>query len=508
MASDKFTLPEGFMLGTGSSAYQIEGAWNADNKAPSIWDHYFHTKNFLVSNPGSFLTKPQKKKFPIYHKGTDLHALDAIRGYSFVNGDIACDSYNKLDEDIKNLVELGVNTYRFSISWPRVLPFGDDRTINNLGVQYYQKLIKKLKDNKITPVVTIYHWDLPVCLQELGGWANPKIIEYFANYSDFLFKTFGADVKLWTTINEPRLVAFAYGNEGMAPSVGETFNGIAEYMVIRNLLLAHAKAYRLYEKHYAQSQKGEISICVDTAAYFPKNPELEADKEAVDKAFNFMLGVFTQPLVDGTFPKSLLDSIAKTNKQEKITKHINRIVEFTEEEKTELKNSYDFIAFNYYDSFKVQAMTEAEYKEEGAVLNKDLGVILSPNSDNIKETFDGFTQVVKWLVDNVKNPKLFIAENGIAEKANEDSSALKIEYHHGILTELDKALKEGVVITGYCVWSFMDSLEWTSGYFSKLFGIYAVDFNDPKRTRSKKKSFDFFETLFKEKKLLAIESKK
>ncbi|XP_025206928.1 lactase-phlorizin hydrolase-like [Melanaphis sacchari] len=504
MASEEVVqFPDDFLIGTGSAAYQIEGGWDSDNKSPSIWDQYFHSKNIIVSNP-SVVTLGPKKKCSNFHKGTDIHSEDPSRGFSIVNGDIACDSYNKLDEDIMNLVELGVNTYRFSISWPRVLPYADDRKVNAAGVEYYQSLIQNLLDNNITPVVTMYHWDLPNCLQDLGGWSNPNIIEYFVNYASFIFRTFGSQVKIWTTINEPRFVALAYGNENIAPSVGESFNGIADYMAIRNVLLAHAAAYKLYKSKYFAEQQGEISLCLDTMAYFPKNPDLEDDLIAVKKSYDFNIGIFTQPLKNGTFPQSVLDGIATTDEYENIS--LKRIVEFNEKEKEILIGSYDFIAFNYYESFLVTTMTEKDYLNETYLLNRDLGVVSTPNSNNMEDSFRGFTDVINWFVEHLDNPKLFVAENGIFEKPNEDESEKKIKYHHGILTELYKALKKGVAIKGYCVWSFMDSLEWTSGYFVKLFGIYAVDFNHPNRPRAKKSSFEFFQTLFKTKTLPSIKS--
>jgi len=504
MASEELIqLPEDFLIGAGSGAYQIEGGWNADYKAPSIWDQYFHDKQIIVSNPAAIKLKP-RKKCSHFHKGTDVLAEDPARAFSIVNGDVACDSYYKLDEDIKNLVELGVNTYRFSISWPRVLPTVDDRNVNQAGVEYYKTLIEKLIDNNITPMVTMYHWDLPNSLQNLGGWVNPYIIEYFVNYADFLFRTFGSQVKLWSTINEPRYVAMAYGNEGIAPSVGESFNGIADYMAIRNVLLAHAAVYRMYKKKYFAEQQGEISLCLDTTAYFPLNPDLQEDQDAVSKSFDFSLGIFIQPLKNGTFPQSLLDAVAESDKHIKMS--VKRIVEFSEEEKKVLIGAYDFIAFNYYDSFKVRPMVQSEYEKETYLLNKDLGVKCSPNYDNMEDTFKGFTQVVDWIVEQLGNPKLFVSENGISEKPNVDESEKKIKYHRGILTEIDKALKKGVVIKGYCIWSFMDSLEWTSGYFTKLFGIYSVDFNDPDRPRSKKPSFEFFQKLFTTKSFAPIKS--
>ncbi|KAL4121990.1 hypothetical protein QTP88_014405 [Uroleucon formosanum] len=477
-------FPKNFLIGTGSSAYQIEGGWDQDDKSASIWDHYFHTKKIVVSNPTA-------------------KDNDSVCSCSIVSGDVACNSYNKLEEDINNLIELGVNTYRFSISWPRVLPNGDDRLVNEAGVNYYKSLIEKLLENKITPLVTMYHWDLPNILQDLGGWSNPNIGEYFKNYANFLFKTFGSQIKLWTTFNEPRLVAMAYGVDTIAPIINSSFNGIADYMVIRNILLAHAAVYKLYKTKYFAEQQGEISICLDTAGYFPLNPDSAVDKECSSKLLDFSLGVFIQPLKDGTFPQSMIDAIAKTDEKEKIK--ISRICEFSEEEKKDIKESYDFIAFNYYEACKVRPMTDNEYNQENYLINKDMSAVMIPVELN--DTFRGFTQVVDWLVKNLSKPKLFVTENGIYELPGKDESEKKINYHRGILTELSKALDNGVDIRGYLVWSFMDSLEWSSGYFKKLFGIYKVDFNDSDRPRTKKGSFKFFQTLFSTKALPPVESK-
>ncbi|XP_029347742.1 lactase-phlorizin hydrolase-like [Acyrthosiphon pisum] len=346
----------------------------------------------------------------------------------------------------------------------------DDPILNkypDVDLRVFEKCVFKLNHQ-----VTMYHWDLPNILQDLGGWSNPNIVGYFENYANFLFKTFGSQVKLWTTINEPRFVAIAYGDETFAPNIGEVFNGIADYMAIRNALLSHAAAYKLYRKKYFAEQQGEISLCFDTAAYFPVNPDSPEDNECVSKAFDFSLGVFTQPLKNGTFPQSLLDQVARTDKHENIS--LKRIVEFTESEKQDLIRSYDFIAFNYYDSYNVRPMTEDEFKAEKYLLNKDLGVKLSSNADNMDD------DLLTWLNETQMWTKV----------------KKKIKYHRGILTEIHKALNKGVVIKGYCVWSFMDSLEWTSGYFKKLFGIYSVDFNDPERPRTKKPSFEFFRKVF------------
>ncbi|XP_025409579.1 myrosinase 1-like [Sipha flava] len=499
MASkESIKFPNTILLGTASGAYQVEGGWNDDGKSPNIWDDHFHNKN--IKRETHLISKPKGNKHPVFF-GANFSGKNHDHETYIVNGDIACDSYHKVDEDVKNLVELGVDFYRFSISWARVLPVGDDRLPNEKGIEYYKTLIDKLVENNIQPVVTMYHWDLPSYIQDFGGWANPNIVTYFSNYVNFLYKTYGDKVKMWTTINEPRFVIKAYGDEQVAPALGSQFSGIVDYMALRNVLLAHAAAYRIYEKSYKEQQKGEISLCLDTTAFIPHDPELEEHQEAVRKAYDFNLGIFTQPLISGEFPKRVIDSINEVNARENI--NIERLIPFTEEEKKDIIGSYDFICINYYFSYILRPMNEDEYS--GTELQKkDTGLVGAMNEDNFSDTYKGFTQVIDWFVEHCNNPKIFITENGRYEGPNKDESELKIRYHRGILTELDKALKNGVNIIGYGVWSFMDSLEWSFGYFEKRYGILSVDFNDKDRPRSKKPSYDFFEKLFKERTVEAL----
>ncbi|XP_025409578.1 lactase-phlorizin hydrolase-like [Sipha flava] len=489
-----------FLLGTASSAYQIEGGWDADGKSPNIWDDYFHNKITKLEKPLITRTAGNKKSAVF---GTNFADKNSSKPTYIVNGDIACDSYHKVDEDVKNLVKLGVDFYRFSISWARVLPQGDDRSPNVKGIEYYKTLIDKLVENNIQPVVVMYHWDLPSYIQAFGGWANPNIVTYFENYANFLYKTYGDKVKWWTTINEPRFIVQAYSmDEGKAPALGSQFSGITDYMAVRNIVLSHAAAYRIYEKFYKKKQKGEVSICLDTTAYLPEDPNNKDHQEAVKKAYDYNLGIFTQPLINGEFPKRVTDAIKKVNEREKI--NIERLIPFTEEEKKIIKGSFDFICFNYYFSMILKPMDEELYNNTTELQKKDIGLAGILNEDSFSDTYRGFTQVINWFVQNCNNPKLFITENGRYEGPDKDDSELKKIYHRGILTELDKALKNGVNIIGYGVWSFMDSLEWEIGYYQKFYGIYGVDYSKKDKPRFEKNSFNFFLTLFKERRVDAL----
>lgn len=193
------------------------------DKTESIWDHFTHTKREL------------------------------IRGGR--TGDVACDSYNLYMRDIEMLKELGVDFYRFSISWTRLLPTGFTNYVSQDGLNYYNNLINALIENNIEPVITLYHWDLPQKFQEMGGWTNPLMIQYFEDYARFVFRTFGYRVKVWITFNEPKVFCvLGYGADMLAPAMNYT--GIAEYQCVKNVLLAHATVYHMYKREFAQRQQG------------------------------------------------------------------------------------------------------------------------------------------------------------------------------------------------------------------------------------------------------------
>ncbi|KAF6211407.1 hypothetical protein GE061_011919, partial [Apolygus lucorum] len=229
-------FPDGFLFGTGTSAHQVEGAWNTDGKGESIWDKIVHDRPEKVADR--------------------------------TNADVACDSYHLYKEDVKIIKELGFDFYRFSISWPRVLPTGEAHIINVLGVKYYNNLIDELLKNNIQPMVTMYHWDLPQRLQDLGGWLNPMITDFFREYARLLFKLFGDRVKLWNTINEPEMIAIGYGNATMAPCI--KLFGYGEYLAAHHMLIAHAKAYRVYDEEFRPTQQGRVTIALNSMYHFPK----------------------------------------------------------------------------------------------------------------------------------------------------------------------------------------------------------------------------------------------
>lgn len=197
------------------------------------------------------------------------------------SGDIAADSYHLYKRDVQMAKELGLNFYRFSVSWSRVLPTGFSNKINQAGINYYNNLIDEMLENGITPFLTLYHWELPHDLQKLGGWTNPIIVDYFVNYAKVVFDAFGDRVKFWITINEPKQICYeGYGSADKAPLLNMT--GIAEYLCAKNILLAHAKAYRLYDEQYRSKQNGVIGISISCSWYEPATDSVEDQQAAVD----------------------------------------------------------------------------------------------------------------------------------------------------------------------------------------------------------------------------------
>lgn len=207
--------------------------------------------------------------------------------YKHDNGDVACDSYHKYMEDVEMLKYLEVNHYRFSLSWSRILPTGLVNKINQPGVNYYKNLIAALKHEGIEPFVTLYHWDLPQPLLDLGGWPSPLLVDYFADYARLAFELFGDDVKYWMTFNEPHQTCQSGYGYGINPP-GYISNGVGNYLCAHTILKAHAKAYHIYDEEFRAKQNGRVSIVVDAYWYEPAS-DSDQDKEAAERALQFQV---------------------------------------------------------------------------------------------------------------------------------------------------------------------------------------------------------------------------
>ncbi|XP_068893491.1 myrosinase 1-like [Tenebrio molitor] len=455
------TFPVNFKFGAASASYQVEGGWNVDGKSENIWDHICHEKPTYVANQD--------------------------------NGDIACDSYHKYKEDVAMLKDLGVDFYRFSISWSRVIPGGvAGSPVNQLGLDYYRNLVQELVDNGIEPMVTMFHWDLPEALQELGGWPNPELEDHFVYYARTLYKELGDLVKHWMTFNEPKQTCLGgYGDGDKAP--GYTSSGVADYQCTHILLKTHAKAYHIYDEEFRAEQQGSVGIVIDTAWFEPASGSDE-DKEAAERGLQFTFGWFANPVINGNYPQVMIDRIDERSAGQGF--EISRLPKFTDEEIEYIKGTHDFVALNFYTATYAQWLEEADINDLGYY--SDLNILQFPD-DAWEETVTswfrvvpwGIRKAVNWISKTYDNPEIFITENGYPDAGGLEDDR-RINYHKEYLSNLLEAiLDDGVNVTRYTVWSLMDNFEWTSGYNDKL-GLYSVDFEDPDRPRTPKASAAYY----------------
>ncbi|XP_050512611.1 myrosinase 1-like [Diabrotica virgifera virgifera] len=457
-------FPPKFMFGTATAAYQIEGGWNEDGKGENNWDHLSHS-------PLS----------PIY----DHHT-----------GDVACDSYHKYKEDVQLLKHLGVNHYRFSISWSRILPSGFDNKINPLGIQYYKNLIKELKDNGIEPLVTMHHWDTPQPLENIGGWTNEKIVDMFADYARILYENFGDDIKYWTTFNEPKQTCQqGYGSGLRAPAIKS--HGIGEYLCTHNLLKAHAKAWHMYDDEYRQKQHGFVGITLDSM-WMELDTDSELDKAAAERAIQFTFGWFANPIIKGDYPWQMKQFIARRSLAQGFSE--SRLPEFTAEEIKYIKGTIDYLGVNQYTAGLVRHVedknrTKISWEADQETYNYQPEHWEKTAANWLKSVPWSMRKLVNWISKTYGNIPQFITENGYADNGTTLEDDRRIHYYQETLSNLRDAMDDGANVIGYTAWSLMDNFEWYQGY-KERFGLYYVDFTSPERTRTPKKSVAYIKHVF------------
>lgn len=438
-------FPKDFVWGTATSSYQIEGAHDIDGKGPSIWD--------------SFCTIPSRIK-------------------NADHGNLAIDHYHKYKEDVALMKSLGFPAYRFSISWPRILPTGTGK-INEKGIDFYSRLIDELLENGISPWITLYHWDLPLALQmEKDGWLNPDIADYFADYAEVCYKSWGDRVKNWITLNEPWVISIlGYGKGVFAP--GRTSND-EPYIAGHHLMRAHAKAVAVYREKFA-SQGGKIGITnnCDWREPFTDSPE---DKDAAERALQFFLAWFADPVYKGDYPDVMRERLG------------DRLPEFTAEEKKMLLGSSDFFGLNHYTT--MYASHAKDGLDQVAVfgnggISEDQEVNLHVDKAWEFTTMNwgvvpwGCRKLLEWIDARYDSPDIYITENGFAQddqlvdgKVDDQN---RRRYYQEYLKACEEAIENGVRLKGYFAWSLFDNFEWASGYKPR-FGITYVDYNTLERT--------------------------
>lgn len=416
-------FPKGFIFGTATASYQIEGG--IEDKSPSIWDEFSHT-------PGKT-------------KNGD-------------NGDVACDHYNRYEEDVEIMKNIGVDAYRFSISWPRVMT--DGIKPDEKGIDFYQKLVDKLLENNITPFITLYHWDLPLYLyKEKNGWLNPDIANYFQDYAALMFNKLGDRVKHWITLNEPWCSAF------LGYFVGEHAPGHRNFQesfyVAHNLLRSHGKAVIAFRDIV---KDGEIGITNVVTKVEPLSND-EKDVQAAKLVDQYINGWYHDPIIYGKYPKEAVISLK------------NMKLDIPENDFDIISQKIDFFGVNYY-SRQVIAYDENQslkFKHvEGPLPKTEMGWEIYP-----KGLYDKLIEF-----NNKYNLPLYITENGMAGPDKLENGQVHDNYRINYIKDHFKsaldAIKDGVDLRGYFIWSLMDNFEWAYGY-SKRFGLVYVDYNTQKR---------------------------
>ncbi|KAH9619538.1 hypothetical protein KSS87_014651 [Heliosperma pusillum] len=451
-------FPSHFIFGASSSAYQVEGAAFVDGRTPSIFDTFAQSS----SNPG--------------------------------NGNVTSDQYHKYKEDVELMAETGLDAYRFSISWSRLIPNGRG-PVNPKGLEYYNNLINALISKGIQPHVTLIHSDTPQALEdEYKGFLSPRIIEDFVAYADVCFREFGDRVLHWTTINEANVFIFGGYDAGNSPPSRCSFpfgnnctkgNSVVEpYLAAHHLLLAHASVARLYKDSYQERQQGFIGFSFYAFGFIPFSDTTE-DVTATQRAYDFFIGWFMEPLMYGDYP-----AIMKKNAGSKLPV-------FTRSETELLKESFDFIGLNYYTVIRVKDSSASLTKKTRDYLADQATTwIYIGGSDPFSETQFmntpwGLQGVLEHFKQAYGNPPVYIHENGsslsvslleniyYATLLNDQS---RVNYLQGHIGAVLNAVRSGSNTQGYFVWSFLDMYELLFGTKS-TFGLYYIDFKDPKLTR-------------------------
>ncbi|PZC74787.1 hypothetical protein B5X24_HaOG207160 [Helicoverpa armigera] len=462
----KVCFKNGFLFGVATASYQIEGAWNVSGKGESIWDRYTHEH-------------PE-------------------RVFDHQNADTADASYYKVKEDVRVMKEMGISLYRFSVSWPRILPNGMSNEINEDGLRYYHELLDELKLNGITPVVTMYHWDLPQSLQDLGGWTNPIMADYFVDYARVLLENFGEKVKIWLTFNEP--LSFCHDGYGGDDAPGGRSSGFEDYLCGHTVLRAHALVYRLFDNEFRRKNGGVMGITLCFSWMEAATTSAE-DQAAAETARQFNLGWFAHPIFSesGDYPPIMRKLVDANSKRQGFPR--SRLPYFTPQEVKMLKGSYDFLGLNHYTTYLIKQGSR-KLKATPSFLD-DMNVKVfqrddwpKTNSTWLKVVPWGFRKSLNWVRLNYNNPKTLITENGVAFEAGL-RDIRRINYIDSYLRSLHDAMfKDGCFVVGYIYWSLLDNFEWMRG-FSERFGLYEVDYKSPNLTRTPRLSAKYFTNVAK-----------
>ena len=423
-------FPEGFLWGAATSAYQIEGSTLADGAGPSIWDRFCHS-------PGRILDGR--------------------------NGDIACDHYRRWPEDLALMRELGLQSYRFSIAWGRILPEGTGR-LNPKGLDHYSRFVDALLEAGITPNVTLFHWDLPAALDDQGGWLNPDSPRWFEEYARVMFDRLDDRVTMWSTLNEPWVVTdggYLFGvNAPGHRSLHET--PIASH----HLMLAHARAVRAYR----EVGRHRIGLVVNLE---PKDSSSQEplDLEATQRADAYMNRQYLDAALLGRYPEEMRGIFGSA------------WPEFPAAELESLREPIDFLGINYY--------TRSVVQNDDSLLPVRARAVRQEQSTYTETGWEvhaaSLERTLMWVTERYGRIPLYVTENGAAfydpptAIDGQVEDPLRVDYFRQHLRAVHSAIEKGADVRGYYAWSLLDNFEWASG-FTKRFGIIHVDYATQRRT--------------------------
>lgn len=455
---EKKKFPASFKFGGASAAYQIEGYSTADGKGPSIWDDF-------TEQPGRIADGS--------------------------SGDDGPDSYVHYKQDVKILKDMGMQFYRFSISWARVMSDGTTASKNPPGIKYYSDLIDELLANDIEPIVTMYHWDLPSRLQDLGGFINPLFPQYFEQYAKLLYEEYGDRVKEWLTFNEPsEFCPNGYSNNVWAP--GKAVIG-GEYYCGHHMLLAHAKAYHLYKDNFKATQGGRVGITLNSGYYYPKDPEDPAQVAAAHAGLMFQFGIYAWPIFVGDYPEVIRNNVDTFSTEQGYP--WSRLPEFSPEEIEYVKGTSDFLGLNYYTSRMTETMdvpnTYPIIYDDSRVRSYTDDSWPQAKSSWLFSCPEGLRDLLIWIKDNFNGVETIITENGWSDDGElEDDN--RVEYLRLHLNAILEAIDAGANVSGHTTWSAVDNFEWLLG-FTEKFGIHKFD--ETTKLRTPKKSVAFMKNV-------------
>ncbi|MFZ5825465.1 MAG: GH1 family beta-glucosidase [Bacillota bacterium] len=423
-----YQFPKDFLWGAATASYQIEGAAFEDGRGESIWDRFCRT-------PGKV--------------------------FQYDNGDIACDHYHRYKEDVALMANLGLQTYRFSIAWPRIFPTGSGAP-NQKGVDFYRRLVEELQAKGIKPAATLYHWDLPQALEDQGGWRNRETAYRFEEYADYMFRALGDSVPMWITHNEPWCASFlshALGHH--APGMTDWHAG---FTTAHHLLLSHGLAVQAYR---ALGLKGQIGITLNLAPQYPATDSPE-DAAAGWTSDAFTNRWFTDPVFKGYYPEDLV----------RIAGGLFRKEYLHEGDLELIGQKIDFLGVNYYSRGVIAHDPKGLFgyrQVSGPGPVTDMGWEVYP---------EGMTDLLLRLHKDYGGIDMYITENGSAYvdaiEGDRVDDPERLDYLRRHFAAAQKAIAQGVNLKGYYVWSLMDNFEWAFGY-SKRFGIIYVDYETQRR---------------------------